>query len=264
MSNDKKLRVIVMTQNDKFFIPKNIYKAAQVCDMVEIVEVDCKSSLDNKLGDYLKWFGFWQCVKMGIVSIWRKCQGILDTIFQYKLHGGQCSVKSISKKLKTAHRVIHDSNATDFVEHVRKLAPDLIISYSAPQIIKDELLNIPKHGIINVHGSLLPDYRGCLPSFWYLYNDEKLGGASVHYMSKKIDDGGIIEQGTIDISDCKTMFQLMKKTKLIGGELMVKAIQDIESENVSITPNDSTKGRYFTWPTVEQAKEFKKKGHRLI
>ena len=263
-SDNKKLRVVVMTQNDTFFIPKNILKASKACELLEIVEVDCKHSLDNKIDDYLKWFGFFQCAKMGVVSITRKIQGIVDRIFGYKIWNGECSVKSIAKALKVDYSVINDSNAPDFVQHIKDISPDLIISYSAPQIIKEELLSVPKHGIINVHGSLLPDYRGCLPSFWYLYNSEKTGGASVHYMSKKIDDGGIIKQGTTDLSDCKTMFQLMKKTKKLGGELMVAAIKDIESGNVEEKPNDSSAGRYFTWPTVEQAKEFKQRGYRLI
>ena len=259
-----RLRVVVLTQNDRFFIPKNIYKASQVCELLEIIEVDCKASLDNKLGDYYKWFGFFQCAKMGMKTIFREVQKYLDRLCSYKLCQGFCSVRDIAKRLSVKHQVIADSNDVEFVQHMMELKPDLVISYSAPQIIKEMLLQVPKHGVINVHGSLLPDYRGCLPSFWYLYNDEKVGGASVHYMSAKIDDGAIIKQDSVDISDCKTMFQVMTKTKELGGELMVKAIKEIGEERVVSTPNDTTKGRYFSWPTVEQAKEFMKKGYRLI
>ena len=259
-----KLKVVVMTQNDRFFIPENIYKASKVCDIVEIVEVDCKSSLDNKLGDYYKWFGFFQCAKMGIKTVWREIQKYADRISGYRLHNGFCSVRDVSKAMKIPHRVITDSNGEEFVGDMKKLSPDLIISYSAPQIITKDLLEIPKYGVINVHGSLLPDYRGCFPSFWYIYNKEKVGGATVHYMSAKIDDGDIIKQGSIDISDCKSMFQLMKKTKKLGGELMVQAIEDIENGNVSVMRNDTSNGRYFTWPTVEQAREFRKNGCKLI
>ncbi|MBC8560068.1 methionyl-tRNA formyltransferase [Fumia xinanensis] len=259
-----RLRVIVMTQNDRFFIPENIYKASQVCQIVEIVEVNCKSSLDNKLKDYYKWFGFTQCAKMGMLTIYRELQKYVDRMCSYKKYHGFCSVGDVAKALSVVHQIIADSNDRNFVEHVRRLKPDLIISYSAPQIFKEELLNVPKYGVINVHGSLLPDYRGCLPSFWYLYNDERLGGATVHYMSAKIDDGAIIEQDSVDISDCKTMFQLMKKTKKLGGELMVKAIGDISTDKINVRPNESEKGSYYTWPTVEQAKEFMAKGYKLI
>ena len=83
-------------------------------------------------------------------------------------------------------------------------------------------------------------------------------------MSAKIDDGAIIKQGSVDISDCKSMFQLMEKTKTLGGELIVQAIQEIEAGTVQSRPNNIEEGRYFTWPTTEQAREFRTKGCRLI
>ena len=259
-----KLRVVVMTQADRFFIPKNIDKAASACELLEIVEVNCKSALENRTKDYLKWFGFWQCAKMGAVTIGREAEKYLDRVSGYRLFHGWCSVEDAAKKNRIPRRVITDSNDPAFVRHIRELKPDLIISYSAPQIIKPELLSVPKHGVINVHGALLPNYRGCLPSFWYLYNDEKLGGATVHYMSAKIDDGDILEQGSVDISDCKSMFRLMKKTKTVGGELMLKALEDIANGTLEPRKNETEKGSYFTWPTVEQAREFRAKGKRLI
>jgi len=261
---DKKLRVVVMTQADRFFIPKNIAKAAAVCELLEIVEVNCKSAMENRLGDYYKWFGFWQCARMGVVTIAREAEKYADRAAGYRLFGGACSVRDVAKKLGVAHRVITNSNDPAYVRHIRALAPDLIISYSAPQIIKPELLGVPKYGIINVHGALLPDYRGCLPSFWYLYHGEKTGGATVHFMSADIDDGDIIEQGSVDLTDCRSMFRLMQKTKTLGGELMVKAIEDIANGTVERRKNETDKGSYFTWPTVDEAREFRRKGKRLI
>ena len=260
---EKKLKVMVFTQNDTFYIPTNILKAAKVCDIVEVVNNKAKHSLDNKLSDMLKWFGFWQCAKMGVRTIWRKCQGVMDAMTGYKLYGGKCNIAHAAKVIGADFSVVPNLNAKEYVQHVRDIAPDLIISYSAPQIIKPELLGVPKHGIINVHGALLPNYRGCMPSFWYLYNDEKLGGATVHYMSADIDDGDICLQGSVDISDCKTMFQLMAKTKELGGELICETIRQIAAGTLKTRKNDTQNGSYFTWPTVEQAKEFRKKGHSL-
>lgn len=260
---NKRLKVIVITQNDTFYIPTNILKASKVCDIVEVVDNKAKHSLDNKISDMINWFGFWQCAKMGMRQYFRKFQGFLDWLTGYRLFGGKCSIKHAANKINAAFRVETNLNAKNYVEHVRQIKPDLIISYSAPQIVKEELLGIPKHGIINVHGALLPDYRGCMPSFWYLYNDEKLGGATVHMMSKDIDDGDICVQGSVDISDCKTMFQLMKKTKELGGELIVEAIKKYTDGTIVTRKNDTENGSYYTWPTKEQAIEFRRKGKRL-
>ena len=262
MANEK-LKVMVITQNDTFFIPTNILKAAKECNIVEVVDNRAKHSLDNKLSDMLKWFGLFQCAKMGFRSIWRKIQGIMDVMSGFKLYGGKCNIKHAAKKIGADFRIVSNLNSQEYVQHVREVAPDLIISYSAPQIIKPELLGVPKHGIINVHGALLPYYRGCMPSFWYLFNNEKIGGATVHYMSADIDDGDICLQGSVDISDCTTMFQLMKKTKELGGELICESIRQITAGTLQTRKNDTENGSYFTWPTVEQAKEFRRKGKNL-
>ena len=257
----EKLRVIVLTQQDGFFIPTNIIKVSEVCEIVEVVDNHAKSSLDNKISDMVKWFGFMQCAKMGVKTYFRKLQNLLDKISGLKLYGGICSIEAAAKKIGADFKVISNVNKK---EYVRELNPDLIVSFSAPQIIKPTLLGIPKYGILNVHGALLPNYRGCLPSFWYLFNDEKLGGATVHYMSADIDDGDICVQKSVDISDCKTMFQLMRKTKLVGGEAMVEAIERVSNGTLEPRKNDTENGSYFTWPTVEQTKEFRKKGYKLV
>lgn len=261
---EERLKVIVLTQNDVFFIPTNIIKASKVCEIIEVIDNHAKSSLDNKISDMIRWFGFFQCAKMGTKTCWRKIQNMLDEQMGLRIYGGTCSIKAAAKKIGANFNVISNVNSADYVEHVRQMNPDLIISYSAPQIIKPELLGIPKYGILNVHGALLPNYRGCLPSFWYLYNDEVIGGATVHYMSADIDDGDICVQRTVDISDCKTMFQVMRKTKLVGGEAMVEAIQQIANGTLEPKMNDTANGSYFTWPTIEQAKDFRARGWKLI
>ena len=260
----EKLKVVVFTQEDRFFIPTNILKASKVCDIVEIVDNQSKNSFDNRMSDLIKWFGFFQCAVMGVRTIFRICAGVIDRLTGFRVFNGTTSVKHVAKRIGAEFREVKNINDPQYVQHIRDLAPDLIISYSAPQVVHPELLGIPKHGIINVHGALLPHYRGLLPSFWYLYNDEKIGGATVHMMSADIDDGAIVEQGSVDISDCKTMVQLMKKTKLLGGELMVKAIEGYANGTATTRPNLTEEGSYFTWPTVAQAKEFRRKGKRLV
>lgn len=91
----KPLKVIVMTQNDRFFIPRNIEKASKVCELLAIVEVNCKSSLDNKISDYYKWFGFAQCAKMGVKTAVREAEKYLDRVCGYILRRWtRCAVRS--------------------------------------------------------------------------------------------------------------------------------------------------------------------------
>lgn len=260
---EKKLKVMVFTQEDKFFIPTNILKASEVCDIVEIVNNRSKHSFENTLGDLINWFGIWQCAKMGIRTTIRSLMGILDVLTAYKAFGGITSIKHVANKLGIRYQVVRNINNEKFVEYVRRINPDLVISYSAPQVIKPELLKVPRYGIINVHGALLPNYRGAFPSFWYLYNGEKKAGATVHFMSAAIDDGDICLQAPVDISDCKTMFQIIKRTKKLGGELICETIKRIENGTLEPKPNKTEEGSYFSWPTKEHGKEFRKKGLKL-
>lgn len=258
------LKVIIMTQQDRFYIPMNIQKIIDNSEVLEIVNVECKSSLRNKLSDFIKWFGFFQVGKMGIATIMRSIVGMIDKLTGYKLYKGLCGVEYVANKNNIPYKVIHSSNSEDFYKEVSQINPDVILSFSAPQVIKEPLLSCPKYGILNVHGSLLPDYRGCMPSFWYIFNEEKYGGATVHYMSAKIDDGDIVAQDKVYIGDCRCMFELMDRTKRVGGEMMIKAIKALENGKLERRPNISSEGRYFTWPTDKQGKAFRAKKKRLI
>ena len=128
---NRKLRVVVFTQEDRFFIPTNILKASKVCDIIEIVDNQSKNSFDNRLSDLIKWFGFCQCAVMGFRTVGRIIAGICDQITGYKAFDGTTSVKNVSRRLKVEFKEIKNINDPAYVQHIREIAPDLIISYSA-------------------------------------------------------------------------------------------------------------------------------------
>ena len=128
-----------------------------------------------------------------------------------------------------------------------------------PSIFKTELLSLPKKGCINLHCSLLPKYSGILPSFWTLYNDEKETGATVHYMDDEIDNGDILGQKSVKILKSDTMFDIIKRTKEIGGNLMVDVIYNIMTDNITLIKNKVDHEKYHSWPTDLDFKKFAKK-----
>lgn len=260
----KELKVIVLTQEDSFFIPLNIKKLSEVASIKEIVVLNTKGSLVNKTSNFFLWFGLFQFVKMGFMVGFRYFLNILDNLFFYKILRGEGSIKTIANMKGIPYLVLKNVNSPEFLEHIKQLEIDLIVSYSCPVVIKPPLLSYPKYGIINVHGSYLPEFQGLLPSFWHLYHKSEFGGATVHYMSEKIDDGDIIVQERIDLKNCKTMFELMQLTKKTGGDLMVKAVLLLAEEKVNPVKNETSKGSYYSWPTKEQAIEFRKNGGKLI
>src|SRR5262249_24471524 len=81
--------------------------------------------------------------------------------------------------------------APAFAASLKARAVDLVVAIACPQILGREILAVPAKGAINLHGALLPDYRGLLPGFWVLANGESHTGVTVHYMSEAVDQGPV-------------------------------------------------------------------------
>jgi methionyl-tRNA formyltransferase len=155
-------------------------------------------------------------------------------------------------------------NAPEFVAYVRDtLAPDLIVSVAASQIFKEPLLAIPRRGCINIHGALLPRYRGMLPSFWTLLNGEREGGVTVHYMSAGIDDGAILAQRRFPIHDTDTVETLIGRSKALGAELLTDVLARVKRGDVATAPNDKAAGTYYSFPTRTDVQRLKELGRAV-
>jgi methionyl-tRNA formyltransferase len=188
---------------------------------------------------------------------------VIDAFFFFKL-GLLKSLKSVSVCCGSQYKIMKDPNEKSNINWLAKLNVDLIVSFSAPCVFKNELLGLPKYGCINLHCSLLPKYAGLLPSFWALYDNADSIGATVHQMDDKIDNGAILGQIKIPRPAEPSMFCVIKATKRAGGHLMVSVISDILAGNSEPQANKINPKDYFSWPTIEQVKVFRNKGGRLI
>lgn len=119
-------------------------------------------------------------------------------------------------------------NNQEFIEEIKSLNPDLICVVAYGKILPEELLNIPKLGCINVHGSLLPKYRGAAPIQWAVLNGDKKTGITTMYMDKGMDTGDMILKEEVKIGEDETTGELWEKLEKIGGKLLVKTLQKIE------------------------------------
>jgi len=154
---------------------------------------------------------------------------------------------------------INSQASLDLISHYD---PDLIISIAANQIFKSSLINLPKKGIINLHTSLLPLYRGLLPSFWVIKNKEFETGVSVFWVDEGIDSGQIIVQEKLRILGC-SQSELIRYTKILGMEAIVSAVSKIMSGDNSTIANDDSKATYYSFPTRKDVKEFLRQGSKF-
>lgn len=155
-------------------------------------------------------------------------------------------------------------NAPEFLDQARSLAPDLIVSVAAPQIFKSALIALPRLGCINIHNSKLPRYRGMLPNFWQMYNGERTLGTTVHRINDALDDGAIIAQQEVPTVAGESLDDVICRTKRGGAALMHSAIAAIRDGRATELPNQKEAATYFTFPTKDIVRDFRRKGFRLL
>jgi folate-dependent phosphoribosylglycinamide formyltransferase PurN len=261
------MKLVILTQEDPFTVPKNIHSLASLpgVELLQVVVLNAKGSLINKKAYFIKGFGPWQSARMGLALLFARSLDLVDALCGYRLLHHKHSVRAVAAVHRAPCCVITDPNAEAFIESLRRLAPDLLISFSAPCVFRRELLSVPRLGALNLHCSLLPRYAGLLPSFWVLYHGEQETGATVHYMDDQIDHGGILGQVRIPIARGMSMLELIKRSKAAGGELICRIVRQMQCNQTPLTqPNDSAGRSYFSWPTVEELRRFRSRGGRLI
>ena len=146
------------------------------------------------------------------------------------------------EKIKNNYQVIIDKN------------PDLIITCAYGQIIPEELIDYPKYGSINVHGSLLPKLRGGAPIHWAIINGDKITGMTIMKMSKLMDAGDIISQEKIEIGENETLESLYNRMSLLGKKLLLKTIPSIINRTATYKKQDESKVTFGFNITKEQEK----------
>lgn len=117
---------------------------------------------------------------------------------------------------------------TEMIETIKMLKPDVICVVAYGKILPKEILDIPKLGCINVHGSLLPKYRGAAPIQWAVINGEKTTGVTTMYMNEGMDTGDMILKQEVEIGEDETTGELWERLEKIGAELLVKTLREIE------------------------------------
>lgn len=148
---------------------------------------------------------------------------------------------AIEKNLQV-YQPIKVRNNPEFLEEVRKLNPDLICVVAYGKILPQELLDIPQYGCVNVHGSLLPEYRGAAPIQWAVLNGDKKTGVTTMFMNAGMDTGDMILKEEVEIGKDETTGELWDRLKTIGANLLIKTVKEIENGTATRTkqPEEGT------------------------
>jgi methionyl-tRNA formyltransferase len=138
-----------------------------------------------------------------------------------------------------------DINLRENVALLRELAPDLLLSFYYRTMIREEVLEIPKLGALNLHGSYLPKYRGRVPVNWAVINGESDTGATLHYMVQKPDAGDIVDQEKVAISFTDTAFDVFNKVTEAAVTVLSRSLAPLLEERAPRITMDLSRGSYF-------------------
>jgi len=132
----------------------------------------------------------------------------------------------------------------DFHSWVEQINPDLIWVNSYSMIVREDILKIPKLGGINIHGALLPEYRGCNPTQWAILNGENITGVTLHEMTEGLDEGAVIDQNTVPIYFEDTWLMIQSRISKATDQLISRNLSSIISGQWQSTPQASEQAHY--------------------
>lgn len=130
------------------------------------------------------------------------------------------------------------------LEQIKELEPDILVVVAYGRILPDDILAVPKYGAVNVHGSLLPKYRGAAPIQWSVINGDKVTGVSTMYLASEMDTGDVIYTDSTEIGEYETSGELFDRLMKMGAELLVKTLRDIEAGVAPRTAQNHSEATY--------------------
>ena len=255
------MNITILTQSDPFYLAENIryligrmpYHSKIVSSVVfDVSPFGKRETFVQKAKKTLRIFGF--------------------RFFAHYTLGYVKSALDPNKKVENvlkAHaipviKLDKSVNHKESLELIGAYRPDLLVSIAGNQIFKKPLIDLAPKGCLNLHTALLPKYRGLMPSFWVLKNNEKETGVSVFFVDEGIDSGPILVQKRTSIDEGMTQAALIRKSKRLGMDAIVESIELIHSGDYELIANPESEKTYFTFPTREDVKAFYRAGKRLF
>jgi UDP-4-amino-4-deoxy-L-arabinose formyltransferase/UDP-glucuronic acid dehydrogenase (UDP-4-keto-hexauronic acid decarboxylating) len=187
---------------------------------------------------------------MGITGLdaLKRCGFDIPAVFSHEdVAGENCWFGSVARWAKDNRIPVcltHDVPAAEWIRKISGLKPDVLFSFYYRCLISAEVLRIPPAGAYNLHGSLLPAYRGRCPVNWVLVNGEETTGVTLHHMAEKADAGDIVAQKRVAIDVADTALKLHGKLCAAAEALLLETLPRIADGTAPRIPQDLSRGSY--------------------
>ena len=267
------MKVVILT-SDWYLSPKIAIKKflensllkkynIQVVGIISASNFKFNKRTYKTIHNFIKKSGLIFFIKNACVHIWQTIIVKFARFFIPNVNRNYFDIKELATIHSIPYIHVSDINKKTSEKFLKKLKPDYLVSCLLLQIVKKNILKIPKKGSINFHPALTQKHRGIFSSFWVLVKNWKRAGATVHFMTEKIDDGKIIIQKRFFIHKSDTVNSINEKTAILGGDLLVRALIKLKRKKTKgfILKN---LGQLFSTPSGAALKKFKKRGRLII
>lgn len=164
------------------------------------------------------------------------------------------SVAELAKSRGIEPMIVEDPSDPAVEEAVRRAAPDLLFSFYFRGILPARILRLPRLGSFNMHGSLLPKYRGRAPVNWVLVNGETRTGATLHAMTERADAGDIVDSEPVEIGPDDTAIEVQRRVTDAAVRILERRLPELEAGTAPRTPQNETAATKFGRRTPEDGR----------
>ena len=162
----------------------------------------------------------------------------------YKLTPPPVKEIALAHNTKVFQPLSLKKDADEYINELKAVNPDVIVVVAYGKILPKEVLEIPKYGCVNVHGSLLPKYRGAGPIQWSVLNDEKETGVTTMLMAEGLDTGDMLLKSSTPIGENETAAELFDRLSVIGADLLVSTLEKLEKNEIVPQKQDDSLSSY--------------------
>ena len=164
-----------------------------------------------------------------------------------------CAVKQLATKLELPVFQF-EKVSRDGIEELQKLGADVFVTAAYGQILSQQVLDMPKYGVYNVHGSLLPKYRGAAPVQFALIDGEEKTGVTIMKTALSMDSGDIASQVVVDIEESDNSQTILDKLAVSGANALLEVLDKLQNDTLVLTPQNEEKATFCSKITTEMSK----------
>jgi methionyl-tRNA formyltransferase len=255
------VKVVAVTQSDPFFTGAFFSSFLQEIDpsRVKVVEIVLLPNFrESKAALVLRLVRLY-----GLVDFLRLLRRYLVARVD-EFRGAPKTVEAIAARRKIPVRRLRTINSSAYLSQLAERRIDVLLSVAAPEIFGKEALAATPLAL-NVHSGRLPEYRGMMPTFWALYNDDEQIVITVHAMAEKVDSGGVLAEYPLRVEPRESAFELAIRAKRVAGREVARLLARLETDAwPEARPVAIGRGTYYRFPQGTHARRLRSRGRRLL